>query len=162
VSVRTTIANYQSVIAAAEKRGIRLGEREVAPRITDFTALIPSTIGKIELEYLGEDTSEVIIVEKLIKRAIKIVLDSYFTSLNVFSELLESFEHGYVEVSDTMSSEEYLVGLKEIKGLKKCIDALQIDQSPAEIASAVEFILEGLHLSNKLSKEKVLGKIIYK
>ncbi|MGH7806997.1 MAG: magnesium chelatase [Thermodesulfobacteriota bacterium] len=162
VSVRTTIANYESVIAAAEKRGIKLGEREVAPRITDFSAIIPSTIGKIELEYIGEDTSEVNIVEKLIKRAIKIVLDSYFSSLNLFSELLESFEHGYVEVSDTMSSEEYLVGVKEIKGLKKCIDALQIDQSPAEIASAVEFILEGLHLSNKLSKEKVLGKIIYK
>ncbi|HEX9831022.1 MAG TPA: magnesium chelatase [Thermodesulfobacteriota bacterium] len=162
VSVRTTIANYESVIAAAEKRGIKLGEREVAPRITDFSAIIPSTIGKIELEYIGEDTSEVNIVEKLIKRAIKIVLDSYFSSLNLFSELLESFEHGYVEVSDTMSSEEYLVGVKEIKGLKKCIDVLQIDQSPAEIASAVEFILEGLHLSNKLSKEKVLGKIIYK
>lgn len=162
VSVRTTIANYESVVAAAEKRGIKLGEREVAPRITDFSAIIPSTIGKIELEYIGEDTSEVTIVEKLVKRAIKIVLDSYFSSLNLFSELLESFEHGYVEVSDTMSSEEYLVGVKEIKGLKKCIDVLQIDQSPAEIASAVEFILEGLHLSNKLSKEKVLGKIIYK
>ncbi len=162
VSVRTTIANYESVIAAAEKRGIKLGEREVAPRITDFTALIPSTTGKIELEYLGEDTSEAIIVEKLIKRAIKIVLDSYFSSLNVFTELLESFEQGYVEVSDTMSSEEYLVGVKEIKGLKRCIDSLHIDQSPAEIASAVEFILEGLHLSNKLNKEKVHGKIVYK
>jgi magnesium chelatase subunit I len=162
VSVRTTIANYESVIAAAEKRGIRMGEREVAPRITDFHALIPSTVGKIELEYLGEDASEVNVVEKLIKRVIKIVFDSYFPSLSVFSEFLESFEHGYVEVSDTMSSEEYLAGVRELRGLKKCIDALHIEQTPAQIASAVEFILEGLHLSNKLNKEKVRGKIIYK
>jgi magnesium chelatase subunit I len=162
VSVRTTIANYESIIAAAEKRGIRLGEREVAPRITDFPAIIPSTIGKIELEYLGEEVSEAIIVEKLLKRVIKLVFDSYFPSLNIFSEFLESFEHGYVEVSDTMPSEEYLAGVREIKGLKKCIDVLQIEQTPAQIASAVEFILEGLHLSNKLNKEKVKGKIIYK
>src|SRR5579884_3064921 len=162
VSVRTTISNYESILAAAEKRGIRMGEREVSPRITDFPAILPSTIGKIELEYLGEDTAESNIVEKIIKRAIKIVFDSYFPSLNAFSDLLESFEHGYVEVSDTMASEEYLVGIKEIKGLKKCVEALGIEKTPAQIASAVEFMLEGLHLSNKLNKEKVRGRIIYK
>ncbi len=162
VSVRTTIANYESIIAAAEKRGIKMGEREVSPRITDFPAILPSTIGKIELEYLGEDTTESNVVEKIIKRAIKVVFDSYFPSLNVFSDLLESFEHGYVEVSDTMPSEEYLAGIKEIKGLKKCIEALGIEQTPAQTASAVEFMLEGLHLSNKLNKEKVRGRIIYK
>jgi magnesium chelatase subunit I len=162
VSVRTTIANYESILAAAEKRGIKMGEREVSPRITDFPAILPSTIGKIELEYLGEDTAESNIVEKIIKRAIKIVFDSYFPSLNAFSDLLESFEHGYVEVSDTMPSEEYLVGIKEIKGLKKCVEILGIEQTPAQTASAVEFMLEGLHLSNKLNKEKVRGRIIYK
>src|SRR3989337_2151172 len=162
VSVRTTITNYESIIAAAEKRAIKMEEREVSPRITDFPAIVPSTVGKIELEYLGEDTTEASVVEKLIKRAIKIVFDSYFTSLSSFSELLESFEQGYVEVSDTMSSDEYLVGIKEVKGLKKCIETLGIDQTPGQIASAIEFILEGLHLSNKLNKEKVRGRIIYK
>lgn len=162
VSVRTTIANYESIIAAAEKRGIKMGEREISPRITDFPAILPSTIGKIELEYLGEDMAESNVVEKIIKRAIKVVFDSYFPSLNAFSDLLESFEHGYVEVSDTMPSEDYLVGIREIKGLKKCVEALGIEQTPAQTASAIEFMLEGLHLSNKLNKEKVRGRIIYK
>ncbi|MGQ0792712.1 MAG: magnesium chelatase [Deltaproteobacteria bacterium] len=162
VSVRTSIANFESVIAAAEKRAIRMGEREVAPRITDLPSIIPSTMGKIELEYIGEETSETAVVEKLIKRGIKIVFDSYFPSLGVFAEFLEGFEHGYVEVADTMPSDEYLAGLREVRGLKKCLEHLRIEQTPAEIASAVEFILEGLHLSNKLNKEKALGKIIYK
>ena len=162
VSVRTTIANYESIIAAAEKRGIRLGEREVAPRITDFPSIVPSTSGKIELEYLGEDSSEGVIVEKLIKRSIKTVFDAYFPSLDIMSELIKSFEHGYVEVADVMPSEDYIMGVKEIKGLQRCIDALGIAESPAEIASAVEFTLEGLHLSNKLNKENVRGKIVYK
>ena len=85
VSVRTTIANYESIIAAAEKRGIRLGEREVAPRITDFPSIVPSTSGKIELEYLGEDSSEGAVVEKLIKRSIKTVFDAYFPSLDIIA-----------------------------------------------------------------------------
>ena len=162
VSVRTTIANYETMIANAEKRAINIGEREVAPRITDLPALIPSTAGKIELEYLGEDTSEGNVIDNLIKRAIKNVFDSYFPAHNIFPELLESFERGYVEVANTMPSDEYLVGLKEIKGLEKCINRLEIDGSSAEIASAIELILEGLHLSNKLNKEIVQGKIIYR
>jgi len=162
VSVRTSIANYESISAAAEKRGIKLGEREVAPRITDLRAITASTAGKIELEYIGEDSSEAAVVEKLVKRSVKTVFDSYFPSLDVLDELVQSFEHGYVEVADTMPSEDYISGLTEIKGLRKCIDALGAGQSPCEIASAVEFTLEGLHLSSKLNKENVRGMIIYK
>ncbi len=162
VSVRTTIANYESIIASAGKRGIKLGEREVAPRITDFPAIVPSTTGKIELEYLGEDSSEADVVEKLIKRSVKTVFDSYFPSLDIMAELIKSFEQGYVEVSDTMPSEDYIMGVKEIKGLRNCIDVLGIAESPAEIASAVEFTLEGLHLNSKLNKENVGGKITYR
>jgi len=162
VSVRTTIANYESVIAAAGKRGIVLGEREVAPRITDFPSIVPSTSGKIELEYLGEDATEGAVVEKLIKRSIKTVFDSYFPSLDALADVIKSFEHGYVEVADVMPSEDYIMGVREIKGLQGCIDTLGVSESPAEIAAAVEFTLEGLHLNNKLNKENVRGKIIYK
>jgi len=162
VSVRTTIANYESLIAAAEKRGIMLGEREVAPRITDFPSIVPSTSGKIELEYLGEDATEGAVVEKLIKRSIKTVFDSYFPSLDALADVIKSFEHGYVEVADVMPSEDYIMGVREIKGLQGCIDSLGVSESPAEIAAAVEFTLEGLHLNNKLNKEDVRGKIIYK
>ena len=162
VSVRTSIANYESIIAAAEKRGITLGEREVTPRITDFPSIVQSTSGKIELEYLGDDSSEAVVVDKLIKRSIKTVFDNYFPSLDVMSDLIKSFEHGYVEVADVMPSEDYIIGVREIKGLQGCIDSLGIAESPAEIAAAVEFTLEGLHLSNKLNKENVRGKIIYK
>jgi magnesium chelatase subunit I len=162
VSVRTTIANYESIIAAAEKRCIWLGEREVAPRVTDFPSIVPSTSGKIELEYLGEDSSEGTIVDKLINRSIKTVFDAYFPSLDIMNDVIESFEHGYVEVANVMPSEDYIMGVNEIKGLERCINELGVADSPAEIASAVEFTLEGLHLNNKLNKENVGGKIRYK
>jgi magnesium chelatase subunit I len=162
VSVRASIANYESLLAKAEKRGIILGEREVSPRITDFYAVIPSTLGKIELEYMGDENKEETVVANIIKKAMKTVFDSYFPTLDDLKVITDNFDKGYVEVSDTMPSEEYLDGVKEIKGLARCVEALGVENTPAQIASAVEFIFEGLHLSNKLNKEQVKGKIIYK
>jgi magnesium chelatase subunit I len=36
------------------------------------------------------------------------------------------------------------------------------DESPAAIASAVEFVLEGLHLSKRLNKDAGAGKATYR
>jgi hypothetical protein len=35
-------------------------------------------------------------------------------------------------------------------------------EDPAEASSAIEFILEGLHLSNKLNRDVVAGKRVYR
>ena len=51
-----------------------------------------------------------------------------------------------------MPSQEVLTGLDEIPGLREAAAALAGGDSPACLASAVEFLLEGLHLSNKLNK----------
>ncbi len=53
VSVRVTINNLESVLSNAEKRAVRLGEKEIVPRVSDLHALFASTAGKIELEYMG-------------------------------------------------------------------------------------------------------------
>jgi magnesium chelatase subunit I len=69
------------------------------------------------------------------------------------ASVLESFEQGWkMEVSDAMPSSEYLVGLDAISGLRDAAARLAGGDSPARLASAIEFILEGLHLSNRLNK----------
>ena len=69
------------------------------------------------------------------------------------ASVLESFEQGWkMEVSETMPSSEYLVGLDAISGLRDAAARLAGGDSPARLASAIEFILEGLHLSNRLNK----------
>jgi len=50
VSVRVSISNYENILSNTIRRGIRLDEKEVAPRICDLPLLIASTKGKIELE----------------------------------------------------------------------------------------------------------------
>lgn len=153
VSVRVSIANYENVLSNALKRAIRLRETCVVPRISDLGAIVASTAGKIELETLG-DTNEQKIVEKLVHGAVLNVFNRYFL-IQEFGDLLRSFENGMtVDVSDEMPSMEYAQQAFRVEGLKKAVAKLNAQGNPALIACATEFILEGLHLSRKLNKDR--------
>ena len=152
VSVRVSISNYETLIANALRRAIRFGEEEAVPRISDLPALVTSTAGKLEFEYAGEDRSEVTVVRELIKRATRLVFDGVVPVEGVAS-VVESFDQGWnVEVS---AGGDYLEGLDEIRGLREAATRLVEGASPERLASAIEFILEGLHLSNRLNKATI-------
>ena len=144
--------------ASAVLRAVRLGEPEAVPRISDLQALEASTSGKIELEYAGAERSEYDVIHEITRRAVKIVFDEVLPlegpALEGIAPVVESFEKGWrVEVSSSMPSDEYLAGLDEIAGLRAAAARLADGESPARLASAIEFILEGLHLSNRLNKD---------
>ncbi len=152
VSVRMSIANHETLLANALRRALRNGESEAVPRISDLEALETSTAGKLELEYSGADRPEGAVIRDLIDRAIKVVFDERIPLEGVAS-VVESFNQGWkIEVSQAMGSREYLVGLEEISGLREAAERLAGGGSAAHVASAIEFILEGLHLSNRLNK----------
>jgi magnesium chelatase subunit I len=152
VSVRMTIANYETLVANAVRRALRLGESEAVPRISDLPALAVSTTGKIELEYAGAEISEEVVLEGLVKRATRRVFDERGTSEGLAS-VIEAFEQGWqVEVSESMPARDYLEGLEEIKGLRAAARALAGGDSAPRLASAIELLLEGLHLTNRLNK----------
>ncbi len=151
VSVRMSIANYESVVANATRRAIRLDERQVAPRISDLAAVLASTTGKIELETMGEVRDEQI-VDRLIQNAIVSTFNRYF-SVRQFEALVQAFENGLnVESSDMMPAMGYVLQLSHLDGVREGIDKLNVGANPAAVASAVEFILEGLHLNRRLNK----------
>lgn len=161
VSVRVTINNFESLISNAEKRSLRCKENDIVPRVSDMHSLLASTSGKIEMEYVGEDKKEDDLIEKLVNRSIVKVFDQYF-SLNSLQKVIEYFNSGWgVEVSDQMPSQDYLEGIKEIPGLKEAIKSLGVSESPSLMASATEFVLEGLHLHQKLNKEIEGGRATY-
>jgi len=152
VSVRMTIANYETLAANAVRRALRSGEGEAIPRISDLDALQSSTSGKIELEYAGGERSESEIVRDLVRRAAKVVFDEH-CSVDALAAVVEAFDHGWnVEVSAAMPSPEVLAGLEQLEGLREAAEGLAGGSSPAHLAAALEFLLEGLHLSNRLNK----------
>jgi magnesium chelatase subunit I len=161
VSVRMTIANHETLIANAVRRALRRGEAEAVPRISDLPALEASTAGKLELEYAGVDTNEAEVIGGLLQRAVKVIFDEC-VPLEGVASVVESFEQGWkVEVSEDMRSEDVLAGLDEIAGLRDAAARLAGGDSPARLASAIEFVLEGLHLANRLNKDERESGTLY-
>jgi len=162
VSVRVTINNYESLIGNAEKRAVRLGEQEIVPRISDLHALVASTAGKIELEYAGEEKKGEDLIDRLLNRAVLKVFDKWLR-LEDLKDVTTYFEKGGgVEVSDMMPAEEYLDGVRAIPGLHEGVRVLGGIESPGFIAASTEFIFEGLHLHQKLNKDRDGGRYTYR
>jgi magnesium chelatase subunit I len=161
VSVRVSITNYENVMSNAVRRAIRLKERQAVPRISDLGAVIASTAGKIELDTIGE-VREDAVVEKLVRQAINMVFRQYF-EVSEFEQLVAGFEKGLsVRASDTQSSMDYVNQMSRVGGLKAAVAKLNGHGSPSTVASAVEFILEGLHVNKRLNKDEVAGQTRYR
>jgi magnesium chelatase subunit I len=162
VSVRVSINNYETLISNAEKRAVRTQEREIVPRLTDLHAVLASTAGKIELEYAGEEKKEEELIERLIGRAVLAVWDRLLT-VEALALVVAHFESGWgVEVSDRMPAAEYREGVQKIPGLREAVARLGPFESPGLMAAAIEFVLEGLHLHQKLNKDRDGGRWAYR
>ena len=160
VSVRVSICNYENLISSALKRAIRLGEREAAPRVSDLGALAASTAGKIELETVG-DTGEDKILGKLMQKAVLNVFGRSFGAPEL-EPVVTAFQGTVaVQVADDMPSREYVRQAGDVPALRAVAQKLGATD-PATLASAVEFILEGLHLSKKLNKDVQPGAARYR
>ena len=160
VSVRVTICNYENVLSSALKRAIRLGEPDAAPRVSDLGAIVASTSGKIELETLG-DQSDDKVLPKLLQRAVLNVFNRSFGA-GELDAVVAAFQAGLnVTVSDTMSSAEYVKQIAQARPLQAAVRKLGAGV-PATTASALEFLLEGLHLNRKLNKDVQAGHQRYR
>ena len=161
VSVRVTIANHETLLAAALKRAVRLGEPVAAPRISDLPAVIASTAGKIELETLGDEAREDKVIEKLVQRAVVNVFNRHFV-ISELAGLIDRFEEGEdAEVGEAIGSDAHERLVDRIPELRHAVSRLDVGESPAGVASGVEFVLEGLHLNRRLNKERRGGGIRY-
>ncbi|MEX2226394.1 MAG: sigma 54-interacting transcriptional regulator [Dehalococcoidia bacterium] len=161
VSVRASIADYESLLANAMRRSIRLGENDVVPRVSDLPFVIPTISGKVEFETV-EDGKEEQIIEKLIQGAVVAVFNRYFNVVDL-EDVVTRFKAGLsAEVSDGMSSVQYVELMKSIDGLAKAVAKLDTGENPALVASAMEFVLEGLHLNKRLNKDRIGGRVQYR
>jgi magnesium chelatase subunit I len=162
VSVRLSIADYETLLANAFRRALRNADAEAVPRISDLDALHYSVLGKVELEYAASGRSEDEIVEELVKRAVKVVFDELSGEPSLYVPIVEAFDRGWmVEVSDMTPCYEFLSGMDQIEGLREAALGIVEGDSPPRLVSAVEFILEGLHLSNRLNKTTTDKTSIY-
>ena len=161
VSVRLSIANYETLVANAARRSLRLGEPDIVPRVSDLDALVSSTSGKVEIETLEEGSDEVV-VDRLIKQAVLAVFKAR-CPMDQFRDVVNAFDEGtVVHAGDDVTSATYVEVLSKLPVLKAPVMELAGSETPAAVASATEFVLEGLHLSKRLNKEASGGRATYR
>ena len=152
VSVRVSIANYETLISNALRRSIRLDETIACPRISDLPYLIASLGGKIELETFGEGREDRL-VEDLTKRATLAVFGRYFPNLDELDDIVTDFDLGSsMETGSDVPAAACAAAREGITGMSAAVTRLAADDPRPEVtASAVEFVLEGLHLNRRLN-----------
>ena len=162
VSVRLSVSNYEILSANAIRRALRAGEREVAPRVSDLDALAASTSGKVEIESL-EEGRESQILQQLVSAAVLTVYKDRAPG-EMMREVVTAFEEGAIaHVGEDIPSGELVALFNDIPALRAPVLALTGgNESPSVLASAVEFVLEGLHLSRRLNKDTSGAKATYR
>ena len=162
VSVRLSVTNYEVVAANALRRGLRAGERVVVPRVDDLEALSASSSGKIEIESLDEGR-EGAIFENLVKGAVLTVFKARVTPDRT-RDVITAFEDGAIaHTGEDVSSSDLASLVERIPALRApVVELTGGDESPAAVAAAVAFVLEGLHLSKRLNKDSSGARATYR
>ena len=153
VSVRFSIGNLESSSAAAVRRAARAHEPEAVPRPCDLPAVLEGSLGRVELETVEEGREDEIL-SRALSGALLRVFRRRLSGFD-FASLLARFDGGFVaRTSDLTSAGEFLDQFGQLPGLAKLLGRLGIEEeSPGAAASAVEFALEGLHLSRRLNRD---------
>jgi magnesium chelatase subunit I len=167
VSVRTSIANMETTVSNAERRGLITGEKRVVPRICDLNYLVASCRGKIEMTLAEEEGAEDKLIRSLTGEAVKTVFGRY-ADVDDYENITEQFRGNLTFPSgDDLSADEFVANMKAVKGLHQAATMLakelKLDGGDAAtLASVGEFLLEGLYVNNRLSKFNAKGKTFFK
>jgi magnesium chelatase subunit I len=171
VSVRMSIANLENVVSNAERRALINGEAWIVPRVADLAHAAPSARGKLELTMTEDEGQEDLLIHRILAEAVKNVFADHFNPKD-FRATVEHFESGKgVELGDLLPARDLLDRIDKVPHLRKRAEELTRTLLPdltdpearaSATASAAEFILEGLHVHNKLNKTVKGGSASYR
>ena len=156
VSQRLPITLIENVVSNAERRALLAGEPVIVPRMTDIYAALPAITGKFELEYEGELRGADNVGRDLIRAAVGSVFNGYFANADL-RQVTEWFDlGGSLQVDDSLGAEELLARTQQVQGLRDLAvhAGAAAAASPPALASAVDFVLEGLYAQKKISRSE--------
>jgi magnesium chelatase subunit I len=162
VSVRLSIANYETVVANALRRTLRTKDATVVPRVSDLSAVVQSTQGKIEFDTLDENDSDQIIAA-LVSLAVRQCFAEHVL-LEEAPDIVDAFQgEVLVHTGDDLPDRDYLEVLAAMPALDAPVRRIAgPEASDGELAAAVEFVLEGLHLTKRLAKDASGARALYR
>lgn len=181
VSARMTISTMEAMVSNAERRAIMNGEEAVVPRVIDLQQALPGITGKVELVFEGEQEGPAKVARLLVSKAVREVFTSYFPNplerprrssakgeapaADPYAGILKWFGEGHtIDLEDMMPFESYNKELNRVPGLRELtLQHLELTASnPYEVATGMEFVLDGLHQNSKIAKEEFAARTSYK
>ncbi len=182
VSVRMTISVMENLISSAERRAIINNEKVIVPRICDLQQVLPGMTGKLELVFEGEQEGYVKVSRALIGKAVRETFKKYFPDPlqkrvrtspgeepkkrdDEYTPIISWFESGNkIEVADDMPFDSYYAELNKVTNLKEVARRhMKVDESKKyELATSMEFVLDGLHQFSRIAKDDADNVVAYK
>src|SRR6185295_19316807 len=159
VSQRLPITTLELVVSNAERRALANGEKLIVPRVTDLYAALPSITGKFELEYEGELRGAEQVARDLIRGAVGNVFSGMFDGVDTRT-VVEWFDlGGSLPLSDETSADEVAAQTHGVGGLRELAERAGVPRGAAAplLASAIDFVLEGLCAQKKISRSEERG-----
>jgi magnesium chelatase subunit I len=159
VSQRLPITTLELVVSNAERRALASGETLVVPRVTDLYAALPSITGKFELEYEGELRGAEQIARDLIRSAVGTVFTGLFDGVDTRT-VVEWFDlGGSLPLSDSASADDVIAQTRGLQGIRELAGHAGLPGGAAApaVASAIDFVLEGLYAQKKISRSDDRG-----
>jgi len=154
VSQRLPITCLENAVSNAERRALLAGESMAVTRVTDIYAALPSITGKFELEYEGELRGADAVARELIRSAVAHVFDGYSQGADL-QAVVDWFEMGGTfHVDDVAPAADLLDRTARVQGLRDLarLAGVEADAPPPLLASAIDFVLEGLYALKKISR----------
>jgi magnesium chelatase subunit I len=176
VSARLTIAAMENLVSNAERRSIILNEQHIVPRLCDLPHALPGVTGKVELVFEGEQEGSLKVGKALIGKATREVFKKYFPDplqkkrkpaqgqgqeqkdTSEYAAIVNWFEAGNsIQVADDMPFAAYYAELNRIPTLYDITRKyFKLDEKQQyDLASAMEFVLDGLHQNSKIAKDEL-------
>jgi magnesium chelatase subunit I len=163
ISARFAIAAVEGAAASALRRSALVGEDDPVARVSDLPDVLPTLRGKVEFE-MGEEGREDEVLQHLLRLATAETFRAHIGGLDLTAFTTPFGEGGTVETGVLVPAADLLEQLGSVPGLATVLDRLGVEEetiSPGQAAAAVELVLEGLHLTRRLSKDEVDGRTVY-
>ncbi len=175
VSARLPIALLENLVSNAERRGLRTGEDHVVTRVCDLQNAVSAVSGKVELVLEGEQEGALNVARALLGRGVKALFAQRFPdafkpkgrkqrgvthdegeqATSEYRPILEWFSNGnQLSIGDDVPGADFAKALHGVKGLPQLASKYLEPKDADEAAVAMELILEGLHQSSMLSRER--------
>lgn len=159
VSQRLPISLMENVVSNAEQRAFALGEPCPVVRTLDLYSGLSAVTGKLELEYEGELKGGEAVARDIVRRAIGQVFSRRAQGVETGEVVTYFEEDNALKVPDTLPTGQLTEIFAQVPGLLDAARSLASGAAAEEVATAAEFVLEGLYARRQVARSEERGYV---